>query len=134
MDSTTPSLRDQIPEEVYIGPYTYKVIVENETWFNKHGVYGLMDRRDMTLSVYLGPDFPTVFDTLLHECLHSMWDMMHLDDSDAEEATVSRLSTALTMFFRDNPGVVDLLYNLQPACLCDEAEAMLEELDEDNDE
>ena len=127
--STTPVHPDNIPTEVYIGPYTYKVVVENDNWFNKHGVYGLMDRRDMTLSIYLGPDFPTVFDTFLHECLHAMWDLMHLADSDGEEACVTRLSTALTMFFRDNPGVVDLLYELQPGSLPED-----EDLDDDDEE
>jgi len=46
---------------------------------------------------------PMAADMVLHEICHGLWYVMSLEEKDAEENVVSRLSTGLVSLFKDNP-------------------------------
>ena len=100
-----------IPKKIKIGPYDYSVTVENEDWLNAHETYGHCYHAKRKISIVL-LDNPSVIDTLLHEVMHACYAVMDLKDKEGEETTVTRLATAMTMVFRDNPKLVALLGEL----------------------
>lgn len=93
----------EIPKSVKVGPYTFKVYARSRAWYNTHGVFGNMvaDTLEINVCGHLAPI--VTLDTLLHEILHAVYYVYHLDDKDDEERIVSTLATAMTGVYRDNP-------------------------------
>ena len=100
-----------IPKKIKVGPYDYKIVVEGLHWYEQHGKYGDCHDDKRQISIVEMDDHTTI-DTLLHEVLHACYLVMDIKDKDTEETTVTRLGTALTMVFRDNPKLVELLGDL----------------------
>lgn len=48
-------------------------------------------------------------DTLLHECIHALWDALEMGKRVTEENTATRLGTGLAELFRDNPALLPIL-------------------------
>lgn len=102
-----------IPKSIKIGPYDYKIVIEDEDWLQMNDCYGSCYDLKKTITVVL-LDNPCVIDTLLHEIMHACYTVMGIREKEGEEATVSKLATAMTMVFRDNPELVELLKELNP--------------------
>jgi len=100
-----------IPKKIKVGPYDYTISVEDEDWLHSHDTYGQCYDIKRRISIVV-LDNPCVVETLLHEILHACYAVMDLKEKEGEETTVTRLATALTMVFRDNPDLVDLIKEL----------------------
>lgn len=48
-------------------------------------------------------------DTLLHECIHAIWDLRKLSKRPTEERVADSLGTAFAELFRDNPSLLSML-------------------------
>lgn len=88
---------------VKIGPYTYKLIFTEDDKLG--GSSGLCDKTNHTIRVTKDGTKDYVNNTIIHEILHAMFNLMDIRDSDGEEQTVTALSTAIQMFIKDNPGI-----------------------------
>jgi hypothetical protein len=103
----------QFPSQVNIGPFTYSVKLEDDLWWHSTGNDGETDYATRTIHVHQDTDQNQTADTFLHECMHCMYQFMRLaDKGQEEEETVARLSTALILFFKQNPEVLDIFYEL----------------------
>lgn len=100
----------ELPEEVKIGPYTYKVIKRDKEWFEDTEAYGNTWIHKKIINIALVSDEVTQLDTLLHECMHAIYSFYYLHDDSKEEEIVSKLSTGLVMLFSQNPELLELYY------------------------
>lgn len=100
----------EIPSEVYIGPYTYKVIPRDKEWFEDTEAYGNTWVHKKIINIALVGDVVSQLDTLLHECLHAVWSFYYLEDGAKEEEVISKMSTGIIMLFSQNPALVELYY------------------------
>lgn len=50
-----------------------------------------------------------LLDTLIHECLHAIYEHYELSKKDDEERVVATLSHGLTALFVDNPKLIDYI-------------------------
>ena len=85
----------RIPTEVKIGPHTFEVKHINASEALAHGVHGEFSDVETCIRINVDRSPSRVIDTLMHEVLHGIWCVYHLDDSEEEEHCVSVLSTAL---------------------------------------
>lgn len=101
-----------VPAQVYIGPYIYKVIKRDESWYNDTEAYGnsWVDKKIINVSCVGDP--ANQLDTFLHECLHAMWALFHMEKKVREEEAVSKLSTGTLLLLRQNPEILDLMYEV----------------------
>lgn len=96
------------PRKIRVGPHLYTVVRDKET--ARHAeAFGLTDVRRM--QVLIDPDQSTgaLRDTLLHECLHAVFNVTGLGQewgSEKDEAIVTRVTPALLALLRDNPQAV----------------------------
>lgn len=117
----------ELPSEVKVGPYTYDIVEMSEAEFHKCGAYGLCNQVDTMISIYQTSNDIFTLDTLLHECLHAIYDTQHLSLLEHNEETiVSNFATGMISLLQNNPQLLVLLgNNLLPN---------MEDLDEEEDE
>lgn len=99
-----------LPPEVQIGPYTYKIVQRDKEWFDDVEAYGNTWTEKKIINIALVSDAVTQLDTLLHECMHALWSFYYLEDTAKEEEVVSKLATGVTMLFIQNPELLELYY------------------------
>jgi len=98
----------KVPPTITIGPHTYSVEVCDD-------IPGALigETNSMQLTIRLHSDMPesVTAETLLHECLHGIWDLTPLRDFDdsVEESVVAALAPPLLDLLRRNPKLVALL-------------------------
>ena len=101
----------KFPEQVYVGPYTYKIVVRDKEWFDDTEAYGNTWIEKKIINVAQVSDPITQMDTLLHECLHALWSFYYLDEDKAkEEEVVSKFATGMMLLFTQNPALLELFY------------------------
>lgn len=112
MASTPP-----MPEQIAVGPFAYTINTDRtahlEVCATEHSdLLGHCNRRTQTISVDTSQVADQLCDTLVHESLHAITDLVGLAsewDSDKEEAIVTRLSPAILGWLRANPKLVAYL-------------------------
>ena len=106
--------RMKLPTKVYV--LGHEFIVE-EMWdklFKEREAYGDWCNDQKKIRIYCGVAESVIRDTLLHEILHAMWHLTHIQNHDEEEKVVSRVSTALIGFLDDprNDKIITLIMNI----------------------
>lgn len=101
-----------LPDQVTIGPYTYKLISRSKDWYDEVEAYGSTWNDTRIINVALIGDPACILDTLIHECLHAMWAMMHMESSVKEEEAVSKMSTSFVLLLKQNPFIVKLINDI----------------------
>lgn len=113
-------LKSYFPEEIIIGPYTYKLVIEN---LSKQFAHGLCDyeERKITLSSDLNYDLdkPNALyslEVLLHECLHGynynsglrQRNWKNVKNEDIEEEFVDHIARHIVQLIKENPSIIKL--------------------------
>lgn len=102
-----------MPSYLQIGPYRYRVVMSEEainflSAKESARLYGHCDPERLTITVRSKIPRDVARETLLHESLHALLDLVgvaaELED-DQEESLVRRLAPALVRFALDNPEV-----------------------------
>jgi len=91
------------PDKVKIGPFDYDVKWFSREEENRNGRYGYTDSNEFEIGVSDRLPAKKKADTFMHEIIHALADIMHLDDKIGEEEIASKFGVALTTFARDNP-------------------------------
>lgn len=105
-----------LPDDVKVGPHTYRVVSGNDAEVEAKdfcgSVYGYTDTRTCTVFISQRQAYTQSQETLLHEVLHAILDVTghahELEDED-EEILVRRLSPALLVVLQQNPALVEYL-------------------------
>lgn len=98
-----------IPSHVLVGPYLYKVTVE-ERQSSGDDLFGECDVHTQTVYLSPGQARDSMADSLLHEVLHAIWAASGLHDGRYnEEQCVRGITTWLLLVLRDNPELVTYL-------------------------
>ena len=95
-----------LPPMLRIGAFDFKLVSWAHLDASAAGRFGELSVLSMTIRIDTTMDRYKVIDTLLHEVHHAIWWAYGIQDSDAEERTVSTLSYALLQVLRDNPELV----------------------------
>lgn len=95
---------------VKVGYKEYKVVeqvLQTATDVN----YGMHDGSKST--IYINPEWCKKdcrhANTLIHELLHAIYDVYHIQDTDDEERTVTTMANGLTQVLKDNPELFTVL-------------------------
>jgi hypothetical protein len=104
-----------LPATIEVGPFTYTVTTDRtdvleECHERDARLLGHTDNN--TLAIWIAPDYPAGAkrDTILHETLHAILHVTHLDaDIEDDEAFVRRLTPPLLDLLRSNPELVAYL-------------------------
>lgn len=97
------------PTTVRIGYRDFAIEEWDTKQANAAGRYGECDKANGVIRVDTSYGPVQAAETLIHEVLHGCFHVAGIDDSDAEERTVTHLSSQLTQVFRDNPDVMAYL-------------------------
>lgn len=93
-----------LPKKLRIGPYDIKIeITELNHEDGEQHIWGKW--RDSKQLIQLTPEQPNApfaVDTMMHEIIHAIFSIHHLDKEDDEERIVSSIASALTQVYRDN--------------------------------
>lgn len=86
---------------------TYTIEWKDGTW--SRDVNKFADHYNAYCQIRIANDVPNcqIADSILHEILHAIWDILNIEDAKNEEDTIRRLSPAMCMFWRDNPEFSD---------------------------
>ena len=106
--------RKKLPTKVYVLGHEYIVEEMSEKLFKEREAYGDCCNDQKKIRIYCGVAPSVIRDTLLHEILHAMWHLTHIQSHDDEEKVVSRVSTALIGFLDDprNDKIITLIMNI----------------------
>ena len=106
--------RKKLPAKVYVLGHEYVVEEMSEKLFKEREAYGDCCNDQKKIRIYCGVAESVIRDTLLHEILHAMWHLTHIQNHDEEEKVVSRVSTALIGFLDDprNDKIITLIMNV----------------------
>lgn len=106
--------RKKLPAKVYVLGHEYVVEEMSEKLFKEREAYGDCCNDQKKIRIYCGVAESVIRDTLLHEILHAMWHLTHIQNHDEEEKVVSRVSTALIGFLDDprNDKIITLIMNI----------------------
>lgn len=99
----------EIPQQVLIGPYKYKVIIRDKDWYDDTEAYGNSWVDKKVINVSTVGDASSQLNTFIHECLHAHWAFFHMEKKVKEEEAVSKMSTAFLTLIRQNPQVLVLI-------------------------
>lgn len=121
------NLKDYLPKEVIVGPYTYEIIIKSlrEKKENNYGLCDFADKK-IFLSDELTFDMDSknwrmTIETFLHECLHAYDELygLHSDfyevkKDQMEEMFVDFHARAIIVMIPENPCFLALLSLLKP--------------------
>jgi hypothetical protein len=101
--------KKSLPKSVKIGGYTYK-IVPRKTRFKWHEdeegfLTGAYDPKSLEIHLATDRNDQAIAESLLHETLHSIWNLFNLPEHN-EEDMVIKLTGGLLMLLKDNPQLV----------------------------
>ena len=92
-------------KKIKIGQYDYKII-RGPIASGDEGLC-LTSKLEIHIAPHENPE--REIDTLLHECLHALWDHYDLGNTAEEEPAVRALAGGVLMLLRDNPQLRALL-------------------------
>ena len=94
---------------IKIGPYDYTVI--HGPIISEDSGLCLPSKLEIYINTHESEERET--DTLLHECLHALWDVFNLGESCDEETAVRALASGLIMLIKDNPDIKQRLVKIK---------------------
>jgi len=121
MNTKTKKNTSGIPDDVIIGPYTYNVVIRkrpfvaNEKEHPKEtagtDLLGYTDTASHRIDIAEGVPPAAMADTLLHEILHGVCDVVGMCESEDvnEEKVIRMITPTLIDVFRRNPKVVEYI-------------------------
>jgi len=92
-----------LPEKIKVLSADYTIKTVGADWVKETESRGQCDCNNHIITI---PDVGKPcqqLDTMTHELLHAVCDLMQLTDDDKEEDYVSRMATGLIAVLRDNP-------------------------------
>lgn len=103
----------KLPSEVYVIGHRYSIEEMDEHSATDSNIYGHCSNHSRKIKVYCNGGGSIARDTLLHEVLHAVWNLMGLEKEDEEERIVNSTSTAIIGIIDDprNKDVVDFIFN-----------------------
>ena len=111
------SLKELLPEYIFLGASTYKVIPRDAEWMELSTCAGQCRWPAMEVDVVYDQAPSEVANTLIHEALHLCYREWQIKPKCGEERTVTALGYALTALYAQNPDLfvsIDALVNYQP--------------------
>ena len=105
--------RKKLPNKVYVLGHEYIIEEMSEKLFKEREAYGDCCNDQKKIRIYCGVAESVIRDTLLHEVLHAVWHLTHIQNHDVEEKVVSRVATSMIGFLDDprNAKIITLLVN-----------------------
>ena len=105
--------KKKLPTKVYVLGHEYTVEEMSEQLFKEREAYGDCCNDQKKIRIYCGVAESVIRDTLLHEVLHAVWHLTHIQNHDEEEKVVSRVATSMIGFLDDprNAKIITLLVN-----------------------
>lgn len=114
------------PRHIYVGHRVYELSLSKKKWTqlkakqeSAHTLLGQCDNERLIIHVNPEQHPIELRETVLHECLHAMWDIMgsreeltrmaEEDERSHEERLVLKQSPRLMEFLLDNPELMDWL-------------------------
>lgn len=102
----------EIPKSIQIGPFSYRVVDLERTKIGE-GLLGEILYTELTIALETRTPYMRLAETLLHETLHGIWNLMGIPISDdTKEHIIAALGPALLDTMRRNPDL--MLYLLGP--------------------
>lgn len=98
------------PDLVRVGAFDIEILTMEDKEAMAHGIHGHYSSCEQTIRINKSLPKLKYIDTLMHEILHSAYDVGNLEDDDDEEKTVSVLASILTQVLRDNPKFIEYLH------------------------
>ena len=98
-----------LPDHLWIGPFRVEVGMLTQDEALAQGLNGRWLPAKQRIEVASICVEQAQIDTLLHEALHAIWDVVDMP-TENEEAIVSRLSPQLMLLFQRNPSLRDVLF------------------------
>lgn len=101
------------PKKIKIGHLKYDVEMVNDLRDSQDNkLLGMHYGNDIKIALAREMQFnqQQLDETLLHECLHSLWDLSNLPQ-EYEEHMVTCLAKSIIMLLRDNPKFAEQLIN-----------------------
>ena len=95
--------RTQLPTSLRIGPYDWRIKHQGIEWRQSTEKHGETVYDALLLNVCTEENKYQVLDTGVHEVLHTLYDLYHLEKGDEEERVVACLASGLVQVLRDNP-------------------------------
>lgn len=98
------------PSKIKIGPRTYDIkYVEDLRSEDDKQIHGQCHPDELTISLHTGQKKNTEQDSVMHEVLHGIFNLIHLHMPDLEENIVCRMSPVLLGVIKENPKLVRYL-------------------------
>ena len=98
----------RVPSTLKVGPYRLMVRIDEQPDENRPDALGFIDATNQLIWLQAKQGTDSLAVTLLHECLHLLWDLSGADFSRGE-AVARRLDAGLLSLLRDNPALVAFL-------------------------
>lgn len=98
-----------IPDHIWIGPFRVEVGDMSPDEAVAQNLNGRWLPSKMRIEISTMITEPLRVDTLLHEGLHAVWDLVDLPQ-EQEEAIIGRLTPQLMLLCKMNPSLKDLLF------------------------
>lgn len=103
--------RYELPSEIQVGPFPYKVAPLDHTIATNLGFLGECNRTTDTIRISDGMSPQRTAAVFLHEIFHALYEAHGLlNENFDEERIVDSLSYAFAQFVKDNPGVTKDLF------------------------
>ena len=107
MDSTNLKGNDV---KIKVGFLTYKVEAIPKEVADAKGVYGYVNHTKQIIRVDEELSAERYKEVLLHEILHTVYNMWGINDGEQEEEIVNKMGNGLATVFRDNPKLKEILF------------------------
>ena len=106
--------RWKVPKNIKVGKVDYKVQPCTKHYATREKMYGCIHYGDEKILFSEGLNKTDTADVLLHELLHAINNEYNIryTSKRAQELVVNRLSTKLIHTLRDNPQLLEWLYNI----------------------
>lgn len=117
---TLKNLATKIPTSVKIGPFTYAIDIDVNKFAacklqneDKYELAGMTCTADQVIHIDIAVPMEKIQDTVLHEILHAIYfiSSLHEIKKPSEEIMVAIFATNLMMVLKDNPHIVQFLFD-----------------------
>ena len=93
-------------ETIKIGPYEYKLLRGD----HPTGDDGTCSVNKLEIRIGKHENATREADTILHECLHAIWDLFGLEEKADEETAIHAFAVGIRMLIRDNPELKRMIF------------------------
>lgn len=97
----------KLPNKIKVGYLTFKIKYMSKKDATIDKIYGDCDISNRIIRVCKGYGVDHTRSTLLHEIMHAIYFVNHIEDKDKEEKVVSKLSVGFYQVIQDNPKLMN---------------------------